>query len=87
MQKAEWSKMVIPQENGQVPKPAAADSAMLTSFIDAHGQRDAMIADVPNAFAQARSPAGGGKIEESGSENDGNERAIVKITGECWLTH
>lgn len=48
-----------------VSPAAAAESAMLTSFIDAHEQRDLMTAAVPFAFAQARLPMGNDKSEES----------------------
>lgn len=63
-QKAEWSTMANLQENGlaernpQASAAAASESVMLASFVDACEKRDAMTADVSNAFAQATLPVG-----------------------------
>lgn len=60
---------------------AVTESAMLASFVDACEQRDAMTADVPDAFAQARLPIKKGNKENQNDENDGNERVMMKTTG------
>ena len=44
---------------------------MLTAVIEAHEGRDVMTVDVPNAFIQTELP-----------RIDGEERVIMKITGE-----
>ena len=44
---------------------------MLTAAMDAHENRDVMMADVPNAFVQTRIP----------KTKDGEDRIIMKITG------
>ena len=49
----------------------SVESIMLTVVIDAHEGRDVMTADVPNAFIQTEQP-----------RIDGEERVIMKITGE-----
>jgi hypothetical protein len=50
---------------------AALESIMLTSFIDAHEERNVMTCDIPNAFIQALMP----------EVRDGDERVMMKITG------
>jgi len=60
---------------------AATESVILTSYIDAHEQRDIMTADVPNAFIQAELPRNDENKENSKNKEDGHERVMMKITG------
>ena len=61
---------------------AATESVMLTSFIDAHEERDVMTVDIPNAFIQAELPMGKENSSKHGNkQKDDNERVMMKITG------
>ena len=52
---------------------AATESIFLTGVIDAKEGRDVMSSDIPNAFIQALIPD---------DDKDGNERIVMKITGQ-----